>query len=162
MTNELSKLVVWRSPKPCYKESSSPLLYEGSNDSCRTWTTLAVPQTRHFRHTVFHGANLCVMRAHSFGGLSWHLAGHVKQFSIATTRSTDVDGSEIRRENQLTWRIYPVIFRVLYISGGCWGFFSINTSMNIIYIYHISYTPLKLRYMIKFTWKLMVGKWHFL
>ena len=33
-----------------------------------------------------------------------------------------VDGSEIRRENQLSYVVYPMIYKVLYIPGGCLGF----------------------------------------
>ena len=38
------------------------------------------------------------------------------------TACDTVDGSEIRRENQLRLVVYPIIYRVLYIPGGCWGF----------------------------------------
>ena len=49
--------------------------------------------------------------------------GCVSYFRILNFGDT-VDGSELRLYNQLRLVVYPVIFRVLYIPGGCLGFLS--------------------------------------
>ena len=44
--------------------------------------------------------------------------GAPKKVNLSTKRHPTVDGSEIRRENQLRLVVYPCIHRVLYIPGG--------------------------------------------
>ena len=43
-----------------------------------------------------------------------------------------VDGSEIRKKHQLRLVAYPSIYKVLYISGGCWGISSIKSMTGCI------------------------------
>ena len=55
----------------------------------------------------------------SLRGNSWPSERGKGRFSLL---GITVDGSEIRRENLLRLVVYPIIYRVLYIPGGCLGF----------------------------------------
>ena len=64
-----------------------------------------------------------------------------------------VDGSEIRRENQLIWRISHYLRRVSCMSGGCLGFLPALV-ITVVNDGHLFETTLRIHHQISQTWYL--------